>query len=210
MFKLYFEPCIMYICKPEEIPTGVEEISYEENKPAFAWNIFSSWAMDITQKNIAISGPDPGKYFRELCKHFLLIDAAGGIVENPAGEILLIHRLGKWDLPKGKIDTGEHAAEAAKREVTEETRIDQLHITGSLPETFHAYQSEKNKWMLKKTYWFAMKTTSMDKPTPQVAEQILQAVWADKKEVKNVLKQCYMSIEDLLQGYLYNIHKSDQ
>ena len=36
------------------------------------------------------------------------IDAAGGIAYNEHGEILMIFRRGKWDLPKGKRDEGEN------------------------------------------------------------------------------------------------------
>ena len=39
--------------------------------------------------------------------HYNEIDAAGGLVRNDNDEILLIHRRGKWDLPKGKLDEGE-------------------------------------------------------------------------------------------------------
>ena len=49
-----------------------------------------------------------------------LIEAAGGVVKNPADELLFILRLGKWDLPKGKIEKGEKIKEAALREVEEE------------------------------------------------------------------------------------------
>ena len=48
---------------------------------------------------------------------FVYIEAAGGIVENSNGEILLIFRRGRWDLPKGHIDAGEEALQAAIREI---------------------------------------------------------------------------------------------
>ncbi|HRG94005.1 MAG TPA: NUDIX hydrolase, partial [Chitinophagaceae bacterium] len=37
-------------------------------------------------------------------KKFTLVQAGGGLVENENGEILMIFRRGKWDLPKGKLD----------------------------------------------------------------------------------------------------------
>jgi hypothetical protein len=36
--------------------------------------------------------------------NYKLQEAAGGVVRNPEGNILLIFRRGFWDLPKGKID----------------------------------------------------------------------------------------------------------
>ena len=56
-----------------------------------------------------------------------VIEAAGGVVwrrvPDGAREILLVHRpkYDDWTLPKGKLDAGEEAEEAALREVEEET-----------------------------------------------------------------------------------------
>jgi len=51
------------------------------------------------------------------------------VLENEKGEILLIKRKnepakGKWVLPGGGINFGEHSKEAAKRELKEETAYD--------------------------------------------------------------------------------------
>jgi 8-oxo-dGTP diphosphatase len=57
------------------------------------------------------------------------IRAAGGIVhrrgDDGAVEVLVIHRpeYEDWTLPKGKLDPGETAEQAAVREVEEETGI---------------------------------------------------------------------------------------
>jgi 8-oxo-dGTP diphosphatase len=53
------------------------------------------------------------------------VQAAGGIVVRPGREpqiaIVQMRKLGHWVLPKGKLDRGEDALTAAKREVLEET-----------------------------------------------------------------------------------------
>src|ERR1041384_5510821 len=49
------------------------------------------------------------------------VDAAGGVVENEHGGVLMIYRRGKWDLPKGKRDDEEDMSRCALREVSEET-----------------------------------------------------------------------------------------
>ncbi len=56
------------------------------------------------------------------------VRAAGGIVRREHGdgtEILVVHRpaYDDWSLPKGKLDPGENDAEAAVREVLEETGV---------------------------------------------------------------------------------------
>jgi 8-oxo-dGTP diphosphatase len=67
-----------------------------------------------------------------------LIRAAGGVVtrETPAGrEVLVIHRTRHrdWSLPKGKLKRGETPAEAALREVREETGY-QVELAGKIGE----------------------------------------------------------------------------
>ena len=52
-----------------------------------------------------------------------IIKAGGGLVLNEKGELLMIYRRGKWDLPKGKLDEGETIEECAVREVMEETGV---------------------------------------------------------------------------------------
>jgi 8-oxo-dGTP diphosphatase len=55
------------------------------------------------------------------------VEAAGGLVWRPGAgdgvEVLVVHRpkYDDWTLPKGKLDPGETHAEAAAREVLEET-----------------------------------------------------------------------------------------
>ena len=64
----------------------------------------------------------------------IMLMAAGVIVQNEAGEILLQKRSdsNKWGIPGGMLDYGESAEEAAIREVHEETGVDAAiisHIT---------------------------------------------------------------------------------
>ncbi len=56
-------------------------------------------------------------------RKFMLIQAAGGLVQNEDKAVLMMFRRGKWDLPKGKMDPGETPAQSALREVQEETGL---------------------------------------------------------------------------------------
>ena len=54
-----------------------------------------------------------------------------GIIRNDSGEILIVKRHPKsktdpemWELPGGKVEKGEHFADALVREIKEETNLD--------------------------------------------------------------------------------------
>jgi diadenosine hexaphosphate hydrolase (ATP-forming) len=53
-----------------------------------------------------------------------VVEGAGGVVINEAGDVLLIrHRNGSWVFPKGHIESGESKVDAAVREVEEEAGV---------------------------------------------------------------------------------------
>ncbi|HLF18817.1 MAG TPA: NUDIX domain-containing protein [Candidatus Omnitrophota bacterium] len=59
--------------------------------------------------------------------------SAGGVVLNKKGEVLVVSQKGtSWSLPKGHIDEGEDALEAAKREIFEESGISELTLIKEL------------------------------------------------------------------------------
>lgn len=136
-------------------------------------------------------------------KFFKIIEAAGGIVNNEQGQILLIFRLGCWDLPKGKIELGEAKKEAAVREVEEECGIEDLKILRELPNTYHMY-TLKGKKILKYTYWYEMETSFSGRLTPQLEEDIIEAKWVERKDLVNYIPKTYSSIGELLNFYLKN------
>jgi len=136
--------------------------------------------------------------FRNFFEDYLLIEAAGGLVINNKQEILVIYRLGKWDLPKGKIETDEKIDEAAIREVEEECGIDGLEIIKELSPTFHTYEL-KGKPVLKKTYWFLMKTDFSGELIPQTEENITDVKWMTLQEIKTIVfESTYPAIVDVV------------
>lgn len=133
-------------------------------------------------------------YFSSM---FSIIEAAGGLVRNTKGEWLFIFRLGKWDLPKGKIEKGEAIEEAGIREVEEECGISNLKIVKELTPTYHTYSLNK-KNILKRTYWYEMKTNFPGKLIPQTEEGITDVRWIAAKDIKPVLENTYESIKEVL------------
>ena len=48
----------------------------------------------------------PTAAFAAFAAEFTPVEAAGGVVVNDCGEWLMIHRNGRWDLPKGHLECG--------------------------------------------------------------------------------------------------------
>ncbi len=124
--------------------------------------------------------------------------AAGGLVKNSREEILFIYRLGKWDLPKGKIEKGESKKEAAKREVMEECGIENIIIEKKLQNTYHIFE-RKGRGTLKITHWYLMKTDYQGILTPQLEEDITEVVFKNREETKKALENTYGNIKLLFQ-----------
>jgi len=138
-------------------------------------------------------------------RKFKIIDAAGGVVTNGKGKKLLIYRLKKWDLPKGKLDDGEKFKMAAIREVEEETGI-KVKLKQRITTTWHTY-AIKNKPILKRNKWYAMECLDDSLMKPQKRENIEKVVWMKDKEVSTVLKKSYRSIRYVME--IYNNQKNE-
>ena len=134
--------------------------------------------------------------FSDFRAHFTEMDAAGGVVVNELHEVLLIHRRGKWDLPKGKVEDGETQQQAALREVVEECGIGTPALNGHLINTYHLY-NENDDRILKKTEWFSM-SAQKEPLTPQAEEQIEKAVWVPVPELDIESLDTYRNIRKVL------------
>ena len=114
----------------------------------------------------------------------------------------MIFRNGKWDLPKGKLNIGEQIEEGAIREVKEECGINELQIEKKLIDTYHTYNLNGLK-ILKKTFWFLMKTSFKFPLTPQLEEGITKVKWCNEENVSKYLKNSYGNIIDVISSF-YN------
>lgn len=143
--------------------------------------------------------PELELLFRDFCSHYRVVEAAGGIVYNARQEVLLIHRLGHWDLPKGKIDKGEQPEEAALREVREETGLGEVFSDGFAMMTYHTYRDRDNRRALKPTHWYRMHTHE-EKLLLQAEEYIEDAAWMPPKSFLEQGLMAYPSIFDILEA----------
>ena len=129
---------------------------------------------------------------------FTIVKAAGGLVLK-GDRFLLINRLKKWDLPKGKSDKGEKMKETAVREVEEECSI-KVNLIKKIGVTWHTY-TQNDKRILKRNKWFLMECLDDRDMKPQVAENIEEVGWFDQETLAKLLKTSYPSIVEVFRRY---------
>ncbi len=147
-----------------------------------------------SKREISVFHPNLEIAWKDFQKHFDVIEAAGGVVENDQSQYLLIYRNGRWDLPKGKMEDGETPEETAIREVKEECGILNIEIDRFLLDTFHIF-TENNKKRLKITHWFKMHENNKSPLIPQTEEGIEKVEWIDINRNDTHLSNSYENIK---------------
>ena len=123
------------------------------------------------------------------------IKAGGGLVLNDAGELLMIYRRGKWDLPKGKLDEGETIEACAVREVMEETGLTDVERGKLIEISYHDYYDRFLKEeVIKETYWYLMKAKGEQVVSPQTEEDITDIRWVKGEELEACLADSYDNV----------------
>jgi 8-oxo-dGTP pyrophosphatase MutT (NUDIX family) len=106
--------------------------------------------------------------------------SAGGVVYRLAeggGPLFLLIRdsYANWGFPKGHLEPGERAEDAALREVREETGLVELSLRGAI-ETIDWYFRFRGRLIHKACHFFLMETSQTD-TAPQRAEGITACQW---------------------------------
>jgi len=138
------------------------------------------------------------KAFMLFSTYFKIMQAAGGLVLNDKDALLMIHRFNHWDFPKGKIEEGEHANDAAIREVMEETGVKELSITKELSRVYHIY-SFSDTWILKETFWYLMYSEFNGVLSPQLEEDIIAAKWVPLDFLNEYMQDSYPGLKALVE-----------
>jgi 8-oxo-dGTP pyrophosphatase MutT (NUDIX family) len=129
------------------------------------------------QESVVIHSIDYKKLKKDFVGLFKVVEAGGGVVVNERNQILMIHRRGHWDLPKGKLESGEKLKEAAIREVIEETGIDSVKIIGKkITKTYHSFVNRKGVRCIKLSHWYLM-SGKHQVLKPQTEEDIDECRW---------------------------------
>jgi 8-oxo-dGTP pyrophosphatase MutT (NUDIX family) len=205
--KIYFDEKPVYLCDEinkeineilhhpdavfmDEISgPGIKSLLHEIQKEEFHAGVLWNNDLEVLKKS--------------FFKHFKLIEAAGGVVENNSGEILFIFRLNKWDLPKGKVEKGEKLEQCAVREVEEETGLSNVKLRKKIGETYHTYNAF-GKHFLKLSHWYHLTASKRQSLVAQTEEDITAVKWVDPTSMEEQLTNTYPSIRDILTLFLKN------
>ena len=150
-------------------------------------------------KTVLVLSDNPMRAFEAFAEQMVWVEAAGGVVENERGEVVMIRRNERWDLPKGHREQDESFARCAAREAEEETGVRVDEVKRLLATTLHAYNLY-GKWELKLTAWYAMQSTACEL-TPQQEEGIVCAEWVPAVEVKEKIKNTFPTIRTVFDAF---------
>ncbi|MGB3618889.1 MAG: NUDIX domain-containing protein [Catalinimonas sp.] len=135
---------------------------------------------------------------KAIKRRFRIVRAAGGVVSRD-DRFLMIYRLKRWDLPKGKLEAGEKFSAAAVREVEEECSVS-VARGPKICTTWHTYENH-GKNVLKQTRWYAMTCLRDDEMRPQQEEGIEDLRWMKRSELDAILAGSYLSIREVFDRY---------
>ncbi|WP_333661318.1 NUDIX hydrolase [Chishuiella changwenlii] len=195
MYKVFFNESLLTF-RNQSTSEAKNILFQNESQFDEAFHLLSS----NTANFVNIFSDDIEAVWAKFLHNYKHIKAAGGIVRNPDDEFLFIHRLGKWDLPKGKMEEGETKEESAIREIEEECSITNLELKQFLMPTYHIYFLKE--YIIKETFWFEVFYNGNELPIPQQEEGIEFVGWKKKDEIPQLLKNSYPNIQLLLDNYL--------
>jgi len=176
--------------------SGDKDIFFYE---PFDWNKIISL---FHEKSLVLISKNPDETFNEFQSHYEQIEAAGGLIVNPQQQWLMIYRLGRWDLPKGKIDEGESPLQTAVREIKEECNVNLNPDDCKFFEhTYHVY-TLKNRTILKKTHWYLCRYNEANTILiPQTEEGIEKVEWVSREQWNERKQNSYPSIVQVVEKY---------
>lgn len=116
--------------------------------------------------------------------------SAGGVVYRRAGPadlhfLLIRDSYQNWGFPKGHLEAGEPPADAARREIAEETGLSDLMLHGPI-QIIDWYFRFRGRTIHKYCHFFLFESPHGD-PVPQVEEGITDCVWQPLDDARRTI-----------------------
>ncbi len=201
--RIYFQNRYLQFSDPELQPQQNQTINWEQGLQTQndILKLLNAFMAEENVKSFILPANAFDLFMTGAKKELHYIEAAGGFIEKDA-QYLCIHRLGRWDLPKGKLEKNETIEAAAVRECEEECGIGELRIQYPLHSTFHLYPYKKGT-AIKQSFWFYMQSSWQKPLVAQTEESIDEVRWFSKEEViRQVLPDTYFTIHDVIREAL--------
>ena len=114
------------------------------------------------------------------------METSCGVVLINLGSILLLeYPQGHWDFPKGHLEEGDESRQAAaRRELEEETGIDDVNIIEEFEMRTEYSFRHKGKRILKQVYWYIGITEQMELT---ISHEHRNHLWLDWDQAMEVL-----------------------
>jgi ADP-ribose pyrophosphatase YjhB (NUDIX family) len=209
MYTIYINEKPLIFISEQEIDNfkgkGGVLLNRYPRKSKFLLNYIDMMEKGMGFDKIVLYDENPKIIYKDLKKIVIPVSAAGGLVINEKGELLVILRKGKWDLPKGQIADGETKKSAAEREIMEETGIIKITTGEKAGKTLHIFKRNRKRY-LKISHWYFMNARK-SKLYPERREMITKAEWI-LPDVFLKTKSIYAGIEALLKNVFEKKHSS--
>lgn len=177
-----------------------DDVIFNDNEDDIDFPLLVENLEDKKKSAAVVTGTDIAVLEKKFLSSFEVIEAAGGIVQNEQKDILFIFRRGKWDLPKGKMETGESPEICAEREIEEETGVTDLSLKRKIGDTYHIYL-ENSKTILKISRWFYFTCHTKQDLRPQPEEDITEVKWIKTRLIKEPMLNTYKTIRDIMSAF---------
>ena len=196
MYNVYFEDkVISFLGSAEPLSAGCAVVNLSAGDADGITKVLEKLE---NSKRVCVKTDNLPDVYTNFCDGFLRREAAGGLVANSRGEVLMIFRNGKWDLPKGHLDEGESPVECAVREVKEECGLENVAAGRLITCTDHIYNMWGG-WTMKHTSWYAM-TSDDVRLTPQTGEGITVVEWVPATGIAEKLAGSYSTIAEVFRA----------
>jgi len=200
MFKIFFnDRCLALSDNWEAAAADANAIMHKVTKKSDIAALVNTFSVSSQMASLWLLTDHPQALMDDVRRLFVYAEAAGGLVRNAAGDVLMIFRNNRWDLPKGHREAMESLEETALREVEEECGIKGMRLFNHLTTTYHIYR-DSGATVLKRTDWYAMRYNGTSTPVPQTGEAIERAEWKPVAALPAILPTVYCSIYEVFRA----------